>query len=93
MSDQDRNIRKIAPTGIGPALGYDPIAHAANMQWLKERDAERLSKPPQPPDPDAAIRPGKAIGSFTPAPSFQPPETCPDCAAGVSFNEHGHHHQ
>lgn len=26
-----------------------------------------------------------------PAPSFQPPDTCPDCAAGVPFDASGHH--
>lgn len=34
---------------------------------------------------------GKAPGTFKPAPSFQPPETCPDCAAGVPFGPDGHH--
>lgn len=29
--------------------------------------------------------------TVTPAASFQPPETCPDCAAGVPFGIDGHH--
>lgn len=34
---------------------------------------------------------GKPIGTFKPAPSFQPPETCPECLAGVPFDAKGHH--
>lgn len=29
---------------IDKNLGYDPVAHAENMQWLKEREAQRLQQ-------------------------------------------------
>lgn len=36
-------------------LGYDPLAHEQNMQWLKEREAERLNQPPAQHDPEALV--------------------------------------
>lgn len=61
-------VNDIAAAIIGAAvvqcsreqLGYDPAAHAENMQWLKEHEAERLVKPPQPSDSNAAIAPAAA---------------------------------
>lgn len=38
-------------------LGYDPVEHEKNMQWLKEREIERTNATPKPSDPNALIRP------------------------------------
>lgn len=48
---------KAIDTSERERLGYDPVAHAENMQWLKEWEAQRL---PQSPDPNAAIVPAAA---------------------------------
>jgi hypothetical protein len=56
--------------------------HSAEDAFKAVRVALMMEKYGTPEPPGRTVKP---------APSFQPPETCPDCLAGVPFGADGHH--
>lgn len=64
--------------------------HQSDADWMEKSDAletaiDSLLELRESPKPQSRI--------VTPAASFQPPDSCPECQAGVPFDEHGGHKQ